>query len=265
MSPKHKIALLIGISVAAVVVLFWYPPIAQDPAYHNLADQRVIAGIPNFWDVISNAAFLAVGMLGLWHLFQLREDPVCLIEKLEALPVAAAFAGTVLVALGSAYYHWAPSNETLVWDRLPMTLAFMGIFAMILAERIDVKTGVVLLVPLVIAGVASVVYWQMTEQSGHGDLRPYVAVQFLPMLLIPLLLWLFPPRYTGGRYIVEMIGWYGLAKGFEFLDADIWEWTGGWMAGHALKHFTAAWGIYALVRYLKHRRRLSDDIRDLAA
>ena len=103
MSPKQNIALLIGISVAAVIVLFWYPPIAQDPAYHNLADRRVIAGIPNFWDVISNAAFLAVGMLGLWHLFQLREDPVCLIEKQEALPLAVAFAGTTLIALGSAY------------------------------------------------------------------------------------------------------------------------------------------------------------------
>ena len=264
MSPKQRFALLIGISVAAVMVLFWYPPIPQDPAYHNLADQRVIAGIPNFWDVISNAAFLAVGMLGLWHLFQLREDPVCLIEKQEALPLAVAFAGTALIALGSAYYHWAPSNETLVWDRLPMTLAFMGIFAMILAERIGVKAGVVLLVPLLIAGVASVVYWQMTEQSGHGDLRPYAVVQFLPLLLIPLLLWLFPPRYTGGRYIVEMIGWYGLAKGFEFLDADIWEWTGGWIGGHALKHITAAWAMYALVRYLKHRQRLSSDFRDLA-
>ena len=265
MSPKQNIALLIGISVAAVMVLFWYPPIPQDPAYHNFADQRVIAGIPHFGDVISNAAFLAVGMLGLWHLFQLRNDPVCLIEKQEALPVAVVFAGTALIALGSGYYHWAPSNETLVWDRLPMTLAFMGIFSMILAERIHVKTGVVLLVPLLIAGVASVMYWQMTEQSGHGDLRPYILVQFLPMLLIPLLLWLFPARYTGGRYIVEMIGWYGLAKGFEFLDADIWEWTDGWIGGHALKHLTAAWGIYALVRYLKHRRRLADDFRDQAA
>lgn len=262
MSRKHSIALLIGMSVAAVTVLFWYPPLPQDPAYHNLADRRVIVGIPNFWDVISNVAFLAVGVLGLWHLFQIREDPVCLAEKREALPLAVVFAGTTLIGLGSAYYHWAPSNETLVWDRLPMTLAFMGVFSTILAERISVKAAVVLLIPLLALGVASVVYWQVTEQSGHGDLRPYGLVQFLPMLLIPVMIGLFPPRYTGGRYIVEMIGWYGLAKGFEFLDADIWEWTGGWFAGHVLKHLTAAWAIYALVRYLKHRQRLPDDSKD---
>ena len=265
MSRKQNIALLIGIVVIAVTVVFGVPPIPQDPAYHNFADRRVIAGIPNFWDVISNGAFLAVGMLGLWRLFQLRDDPVGLSEKQEALPLAVAFAGTTLIGLGSAYYHWAPSNETLVWDRLPMTLAFMGIFSTILAERIGVRAGVVLLVPLLIAGVASVVYWQVTEQSGHGDLRPYALVQFLPLLLILVILGLFPPRYTGGRYIVEMIGWYGLAKGFEFLDADIWEWTGGWVGGHALKHITAAWAIYALVRYLQHRQRLSEDCGEPAA
>ncbi len=257
MSRNQRIALLLGISGIGIAVAFFFPPIAQDPNYHNLSDRRVIGGIPNFGDVISNIAFLLVGVLGLWKLVQIREDRSRMILKQEILPFAVTFAGAILIFAGSAYYHWSPNNETLVWDRLPMTLAFMGIFSMILVERIDVKLGIVLLVPLLVLGVASVVYWQMTEQAGQGDLRPYALVQFLPVLLIPLMLWLFPARYSGARYILEMIGWFLLSKVPEFLDANIWGWTGEWIAGHSIKHCVAAAALYSLVRYLQHRQRIS--------
>jgi len=264
MSRNKRIALLLGISVVAVTATLFVPPIAQDPNYHNLMDRRVIAGIPNFGDVVSNVAFLVVGVLGLWELILIRENRSRLIDKREAYPLAVAFVGTVLIFAGSGYYHWTPSNETLVWDRLPMTLAFMGIFSMVLAERISVTTGVVLLIPLLVLGVASVAYWHVTEQAEQGDLRPYALVQFLPVLLIPVILWLLPARYTGTGYLVEMIGWYAFAKVLEFLDATIWGWTGGWIAGHSLKHCVAAWGIYALVRYLKHRERIPADSTEVS-
>ena len=262
MSRNQHIALLLGISVVAVIAALFVPPIAQDPDYHNLADRRVIGGIPNFLDVASNLAFLIVGVAGLWTLVQIREDRSRLILKQEIFPFAVAFAGAILIFAGSSYYHWAPSNDTLVWDRLPMTLTFMGIFSMVLAERISVKAGINFLIPLLVVGVASVAYWYFNEQSGQGDLRPYALVQFLPVLLILVILWLFPAHYSGTRYLVEMIVWYGLAKVLEFLDAVIWGWTGGWIAGHSLKHCVAAWGIYALVRYLKHRRALPADTLD---
>lgn len=256
MKRNQRIGLLLGISVVAIAAAFLFPPIAQNPEYHNLADRRVIAGVPNFFDVVSNVPFLLVGSLGLWYLARHRGDRSRLVFPQEAFPFIAAFGGTVLIFAGSAYYHWHPANDTLVWDRLPMTLAFMGIFSMVLAERINVKAGVALLLPLLIAGVASVAYWHVTEQAGQGDLRPYGLVQFLPLLLIPVILLLFPARYSGTRYIWEMIGWYMVAKALEFLDAAVWDWTGGWIAGHSLKHGAAAWGIYALVRYLKHRRQV---------
>jgi hypothetical protein len=262
MNRNQRIVFLLGVCVIAITATLFVPPIAQDPNYHNLADHRLIAGIPNFWDVVSNVAFLIVGVLGLWTLFQIREDRSRLILKQEMIPLAVAFGGTILIFAGSAYYHWAPSNETLVWDRLPITLAIMGIFSMVIAERISVKAGVVLLTPLLALGLASVAYWQVTEQSGQGDLRPYALVQFLPILLIPVILWLFPARYSGTKYLVEMIGWYVAAKVFELSDAVIWGWTGGWVAGHSLKHCAAAWGVYALVRYLKNRQRIPSDSMD---
>ena len=262
MNQNQRIALRAGISVVAVTATLFVPPIAQDPNYHNLSDRRIIAGIPNFGDVISNVAFLMVGVLGLLKLVQIREDRSRLILKQEMIPFGIAFVGAILVFAGSAYYHWAPSNETLVWDRLPMTLAFMGIFSIIMVERIGVKLGIILLIPLLALGVASVVYWQMTEQAGQGDLRPYALVQFLPVLLIPVMLWLFPARYSGARYILEMIGWFLLSKVPEFLDAATWEWTGGWISGHSLKHCAAAGAVYGLVRYLKYRQRIPVDSLD---
>jgi hypothetical protein len=222
----------------------------------------MIAGIPNFFDVASNLTFLWVGVLGLWQLVQIHEDRSRFVLKQEIIPFAVAFVGTVLIFLGSSYYHLAPSNETLVWDRLPITLAFMGIFSIVLGERISVKTGANFLIPLLILGAASVAYWNVTEQLGKGDLRPYALIQFLPVLLIPVIIVLFPARYSGTRYLVEMIVWYGVAKVFEFLDKTVWDWTGGWIAGHSLKHCVAAWGIYALVRYLKHRQAIPVDSKN---
>lgn len=121
MTRQQRIFLLTGISIAVAAALFFLPAIAQDPGYHNLSDRRMIAGIPNFGDVVSNAAFLVVGLLGLWQLFQVREDRSRLAHPQEALPLAIAFGGTILIFAGSGYYHWAPDNETLLWDRLPMT------------------------------------------------------------------------------------------------------------------------------------------------
>lgn len=258
MNQNQRITLLLGISVVAITATLFVPPIAQDPDYHNLADRRVIAGIPNFGDVVSNAAFLIVGVLGLLKLVQIREDRSRLILKQEMIPFAVTFTGTILIFAGSAFYHWAPSNETLVWDRLPMTLAFMGILSTVIVERISIKVGLILMIPLLVLGLATVVYWQLTEQAGHGDLRPYTLIKVLSILLILAILRLFPAPYSGTQYLVEMIGWYVLATVFEYFDADIWGWTGGWFSGHSLKHLAAAWGIYALVRYLQHRQRMPD-------
>src|SRR2546430_1898790 len=91
------------------------------------------------------------------------------------------------VGFGSAYYHYAPSTPTLVWDRLPMTVAFMALFAMVVRDRISESCGRVLLWPLVLAGVTSVGYWHWSEFHGRGDLRAYAVIEFLPMLLMPLL------------------------------------------------------------------------------
>src|SRR5581483_1787266 len=81
-------------SLAALALL---PPIPQPQDYHQFADQRTLFGIPNFWNVISNLPFVAIGAAGLWRC---RDD----------LAGTVIFAGIFLTGFGSSYYHWNPSD-----------------------------------------------------------------------------------------------------------------------------------------------------------
>ena len=95
-----------------------------------------------------------------------------------------------------------------------------------------------LLAPLVVAGLGSVLWWHGGEVRGHGDLRPYALVQFYPLVAVPLMLYLFEPRYTLGGAVLATVAVYGLAKVFELLDGPILA-MGSVVSGHTLKHLAA--------------------------
>ncbi len=246
-----RISILIGLLVAGLIGLSFLDPIAQDPAYHLFADNRSFLGIPNFNDVVSNTGLAIVGILGMLTVLGVR-GPAIFEERSDARPYLVLFAAVALVSLGSAYYHWAPSNERLFWDRLPMVFAFMAFCATIIADRIDARAGNTWLLPILIGlGVISLIYWSWTESLGRGDLRFYGIVQFYPMVAMPLACALFPEhRYTAGRYILWVVAWYALAKFFEHFDGEIFEILGRTISGHTLKHLAAAVAIYVVLRML---------------
>jgi hypothetical protein len=249
----------LGLGIVALGVVFCLPPIPQDPQYHAFADDRTMLGVPNFLNVFSNVAFLVVGVLGLHLLLRhdLRTDgPV--LEPAERWPLLVLFAGVLLTAFGSAYYHLAPDNDRLVWDRLPMTIAFMGLFASMIGERVSVRAGTWLLWPLVWLGCASVLTWHLGERRGAGDLRLYGFVVFYPLVSIPLLMWLLPARYTRDGDVFVALGWYLVAKVVElgFLDHGIFA-AGHVVSGHTLKHLAAALGTFWLFLRIRYRRPLS--------
>lgn len=232
MTPFYKTLLLVLAGVAAVAVACLLDPVPQDPAYHRFADTRTLLGIPNFWNVATNLPFLAVGALGLLQQSRLASPPLATHYR--------AFCGAVsLVAIGSAWYHLAPDNARLVWDRLPMTIAFMALFAAVIADRISWIAGRALLWPLVVAGIASIAWWIRGEAAGHGDLRAYGLVQFLPMLLVPLILVLWRAEGICAKRIWMALGAYAAAKLFEYFDAGLFA-AGGLLSGHSLKHLAAA-------------------------
>ena len=149
--------LLLMLTAIVIVAIFLSPRVRQPLSYHNFADTRAWLGIPRFGDVVSNVPFAIVGVWGL--IFLLRRGRQSFLDPHERWPYYFVFVGLFLTAIGSSYYHLAPDNARLVWDRLPMTVVFMAIVAAMIAERISVQAGVSLLPVLLAIGIASVVQW----------------------------------------------------------------------------------------------------------
>jgi len=228
--------------LTALAVVWSLPPIAQDPAYHLFADRRDLLEIPNFLNIITNLAFLAVGMAGMLLCASPRK------ELGARRAWLACFAGVALVSFGSALYHLAPDNSTLVWDRLPMSVGFMALTVAVLAEWVNPRLERALLVPVIVLGIASVMYWHYTD-----DLRPYVLVQFLPLLMMPAVLFLFDCPQRGRGYLLAALVVYMAAKLAEHYDHAVFSLTGEIISGHSLKHLLAALALFVVYRMLRRR------------
>ena len=251
---RWRLLLIGALAIVSLIMLGCLPPLPQPQSYHHFADDRTVLGVPNCLNVVSNLPFLIVGVWGLWFVGSSRVGSGGpLIQRVECWPFVLFFLSIGLTGLGSAYYHLRPDNNRLVWDRLPLAAALMSLFAAVLAERIDVKFGVGSLLPLVVLGIGSVLYWHLTELQGRGDLRLYYFVQFYPMLALPLLLLLLPPRYTRTSDLFIALGWYVLAKGCEHLGDKAIYALGHVVSGHTLKHLAAAAGAYWVLRMLQKR------------
>jgi hypothetical protein len=214
----------------------------QSLEYHALADWRIFVGVPNFMNVASNVGFLIVGALGV---------RLCLGND---VPGAARswlvfFVGVLLAAFGSAYYHLAPSNATLVWDRLPMAVAFMGLFSALMAEHVAPRMERKILPLAVAVGVFSVAWWHYAD-----DLRLYAWVQFGPLVALVYVLSAYAPLYPHRRYLGAGLVFYALSKIMEYGDGAIFDATARTVSGHSLKHLIAALATFCVYVMLRKRR-----------
>lgn len=247
MSPPSSLTrseMYVGLTLVVGIALWLYmPAIAQQQAYHRFADTRAWRGIPNAADVLSNLAFLAVGLLGFYRVQQGQRP----LPQVVRIGLNVFFLGLFLTGFGSAYYHWNPTDQTLVGDRLPMTVAFAGVFGAMLAERVSAQCGLAVLLLMLVVGPASVFYWQST-----GDLSLYVVVQFGGMAGMLLLLSLTEAGHDPFPWWALM-AWYAVSKVMESGDPLIWTASREWFAGHAWKHLAAAMGGLAIANALLRR------------
>ncbi len=253
MTTLLKQRLLLALSLLVIAAMMLAPSIPQDPGYHLFADHSRLLFIPNGLNVLSNLLFLWIGCEGLYRVLQ-RKSVNLLDGIYPAYP--AFFAALILIALGSAYYHWSPDNRTLAWDRAAMTLAFASFFSIVLAERVSLRAARGLFPLLLVAGIGSILYWQYTESTGQGDLRPYALLQFLPLLLIPLILISFKSRYNRSSDIWWLLAWYVISKVVELLDHEIYS-AFAVISGHSLKHICAGIGCLVFLRHLRRRETLA--------
>lgn len=238
-------AALVAICIAMLAAFLTREPMAQNIAYHDFADDRELLGIPNLQDVASNVAFLAIGVAGI-VLWARRHGQGIAISWL------ILFIAVALVFFGSGYYHSAPDNDSLLWDRLPMTIGFMALFVGLISEQVSERAERFLLAPALAVGVASALWWHFTN-----DLRFYFCVQYTPLVCIPFVLAAFPPRYTHRSALLYALGLYVLAKFAEGWDREIFALTENVVSGHTLKHLLAAGAVLAILLMLSRRKRLA--------
>lgn len=241
-TPVRRAILILLLLFVTLGVMMLLPPITQDLMYHAFTDRRALLGIPSFLNVVTNLPFLAVGLAGI----------ILCTRKPGIIGACRAwqsfFIGVTLIGLGSSYYHLAPDNNTLVWDRLPMSIGFMGLLVAVISEHVNVRLEKILLTPVIFVGVASVIYWHYTD-----DLRLYVWVQFIPLLAIPALLFIYKSPFPHRGMLIAALGIYAASKVAEYYDQFVFDWTSSLISGHSLKHLLAALAPFLVYLMLKRR------------
>jgi hypothetical protein len=241
---------LVGVALALfAIVRFHFGPLPQDPAYHVFADTRAWGPIQRAGDVLTNAAILAAGLAGvaLWRRVHIAPEE----RSVYALFVFAMLA----TAIGSAWYHAAPTDARLVWDRLPMTLVLAALFALVLADRVHPAFARTAWWPFAVFGAASVLWWAWTDRDGSGgDLLLYLAVRFGAGLGVVCLLLLRPARHTHTGWLVAAIALDIVMTVCEVLDREIFAATNGFISGHSVKHLVAGALLGCILAWLARRR-----------
>jgi len=228
--------LLAALSVLTLAALF--APALPAASWHipHFVDTRAWLGVPNAGDVLSNLAFLAMGVWGTERL-RGRSDA----------PVGASwfFVGLILTCLGSGFYHLDPDMpQRLIADRLGMAVAFAGFLGIAASERISVRAGEAVLVLMMVAGL-------LAAWVARDNLTPWAVVQYGGMALAVGLASTRPRSGAIGVPLGGVIVFYLLAKLFELGDVTIFEATGHLVSGHTLKHLSAALAAWPVIRALR--------------
>ena len=239
MNAKQRLAVFLAIAFVCVVATMVVAPrpIPQDQNYHHFADRRTVLGIPNFGNTASSIIFILAGFAGLAALRRPRFEPLAVLSI-----------GAMLTGIGSAIYHWKPSDGLLVFDRLGMVIAFAAFIAALMTH-FDIAGARAALPILLVAGISSVMWWVYA-----GDLRPYGIFQGFPVVLFVIGSVVFPHVYKRHAVLWLIAMGYVLAKVCESLDQQIYD-IGGFVSGHTLKHLIAGVSLWMTIDWLKRQRQ----------
>ncbi len=212
---------------------------------HPFIDARTLWGIPNALDVLSNLAFVPMGVWGLWLLRSAAD-----VQPASRLAGAVFFAGLVLTCFASSFYHWAPSALGLSLDRAGMAVAFAGVLGLAAAERVSLRSATWVWGSVLAAGMLAVVLNYTT-----GAIAPWAVVQFGGIAVV---LWAAaqPALKTalGVRWGV-LIAIYAVAKLLELGDEAVFHATGNMVSGHSLKHIAASLAALPVIAVLRHNAK----------
>jgi len=233
-----------AIAIVALLMLL-HGPILQSERYHDFADHSLWAGIPHAADVLSNLGFAIVALWGALRLWWRRHLAV----RAGWVGYSVFLIALLLTSLGSTYYHLAPDDWRLVWDRLPIALACAGLLAGFRGQIVPSANVTLEVIGLAGFAVVSVAWWYVGQRSGGGDLRPYLMLQVAPLVLIPLWQAVYGARRADRLWFGLALLLYVVAKIAEVHDHEMYS-TFGWITGHTIKHLLASAAAWVLVARL---------------
>ena len=236
----------IAVIAAAAIAMLIHGPIHQPEGYHAFADARPLLALPNAADVLSNIGFALAGLWGLW-MFRTAAARRALGASWPGY--ALFISALVACAVGSGFYHLAPDDARLAWDRLPIALACAGLIAGSFADTHVRPYSLRVVAGLAALAVASVWWWSAT-----ADLRPYLLLQAAPLVLIPFWQARGHTRFAERAAFGFAIVLYAAAKIAELGDHAIFEALGA-LSGHTLKHLLATGASLVIVATLVARAR----------
>jgi hypothetical protein len=232
-----------------IIVALFYGPISQPQEYHDFADDREILGVPNALDVMSNLAIIYPGVVGLAFIHESRNRSQ--VSEDEISIQITLFSGMILTFAGSVWFHLDPTDSTMLWDRLGMSVVIGSCISLLIHDMWDRNLAAKIHLPIIIASIVSVLWWPVFD-----DLRVYFIVKHHPFILFPIFL------LCGRRIYDKVSGYYWglsmflLATIFEFADQQIFEIT-GIISGHTLKHIAAGIGLWFLMVMIRDRELIS--------
>ncbi len=232
-NPNHAHWLFVASYTAILTLLnLAMGPVHQTSAYHQFVDVRIRCGVPRVGDVVSNAVILCSGFFAATLLARARYGAGARSGATDWI-FFVFMIGVIGTAAGSAFYHWAPSDTRLVWDRLPMTIVLQASLALVIANRFGMALGEKFLRVLLPLGVLSVIWW-----VARGDLLPYLVIRIGAGLCVMVVL-LFGFSWRADRWFVLALALDPVLTWFEHHDSDMFWWTLQLVSGHTVKHVLA--------------------------